>query len=226
MIQIGALSSSAPPPRRCLSPCFPSHKMAPLMTHPTVVSTQTSELSSSLPFSLTTSIQSSAKSYWFFLQFFSTNWSLFPIPIDLLPSSLTRLLLKPLNWLPCLHSCSAEVHSHTSAKVIFICLKAMLLSYLKHLNGFPLPLYPNHTSHSGSYIPPWYRSCPTPYTCLIPSPPYSLDFLCLELGKLTTSSNPLHFYSVYWNILFPGSLHIPLTHSLPILPSSALISSP
>lgn len=155
------------------------------------------------PFSPNHSIQSSAKSYQLILQFLAQMiiFSNLCWPATI---SLTRLPLKPFNWLPYFHSCSAKVRAHTTAKVIFICLKAMLLSYLSVASHCTYTK--THTSHCSSYIPPWYGSCPLPYPCLKPSPPCSLAFLCLE----QPSSNHLPFYSLCWSVLFPDSLHISL----------------
>lgn len=63
-----------------------------------------------------------------------------------LPSPLTydhllspRLSPKLPTWFPYLYSCSAKVHAHTAAKIIFLYIKTLPLSG-KECRGFPLHL--------------------------------------------------------------------------------------
>lgn len=138
LVQIDALSPSA---LSCSSPCFPSHKMASLMTHHAAILTETWVVLK-LPFSPNYSYSAQCLVLWGFPPTYNTNRSLFPVPINMPPSSLNSQLLKPLDWLPYTHSCSARVHSHTTAKVSYLS-KSHRTFLLNTSQWLPAPLHQN-----------------------------------------------------------------------------------
>lgn len=126
-----------------------------------------------------------------------------------------RLLLKLPHWFPYLYSYSVKVHSHTAAKIIFICLKSLPLCYWKYPTTSDL----NPSFSLCSIGPCMGWVLPTSLTSSHTFSPFSLAFLCMEQAELLLWSSHWHFYSLHQDLAH-------LTHSLLILPISDLTSPP